>query len=87
MSRFLVGISGAALMVCGLIKAMQLTGVIEAESIFDVIWFWIFAVPAIPFVMLLSGIILIIFGAVLLSPFVGLNYLDESFEYEDSEGA
>ena len=87
MSRFLVGISGMALMVCGLIKAMQLTNVIKAESIFDVVWFWIFAVPAIPFLMLLSGVILIIFGAILLSPFVGLNYLDESFEYEDSEGA
>ena len=83
MSKVLIGISGLAFVICGLIKGMQLTNVIKAESIFDVGWFWIFAVLSSPFLMLIIGIILMTCGAVMLSLFVGLDNADALFEQED----
>ena len=72
MSKFLIGISGMSSVVTGLL-------VLFAEG-YGTIWFWIFTVLSIPFGMALSGVVFIIFGCLLLSPFVGLNHLDEVFE-------
>ena len=85
MSKILVGVSGLAFMICGLIKAMQLTDVIETESIFDVGWFWIFAVLSSPFLLLVSGIVLMTCGAVMLSLFVGLDNADALFAQKDED--
>ena len=74
MSKFLIGISGMAAVVAGLIATIG--------GGYGTIWFWIFTVLSIPFGMLLTGIVAIVLGALLISPFVGLNQLDEVFEHE-----
>ena len=72
MSKFLIGISGMAAIVTGLIVTL-------AEG-YGTIWFWIFTVLSIPFGMALGGVVFIILGCLLISPFVGLSQLDEAFE-------
>ena len=75
MSKFLIGISGMAAVITALI-------VLIAEG-YGTVWFWFFAVLSIPFGMLLAGVFMIIAGALMLSPFVGLSHLDEVFEHEE----
>lgn len=74
MSKLLIGFSGMAAVITGLIATV-------GEG-YGTIWFWIFTVLSIPFGMLLVGVTAIILGALLISPFVGLNHLDEVFENE-----
>ena len=69
MSKFLIGISGMAAGVTGLLALF------DRESI----WVWIFAILSIPFGMVVSGIIFMGVGALLLAPFVGLDRLDQEF--------
>ena len=83
MSRFLAGISGMAFMVCLFLQGLNLLP--EVSVPFTSIWMIIFGVLSIPFIMLLLGILFVIIGALLISPFVGLNYLDQAFEAEDEE--
>ena len=73
MSAFLIGISGMAAVVAGLI------------AIFDMqsVWFWVFAILGIPFGMVVFGIIFMAVGASLLSPFVGLHRLDQEFTEDE----
>ena len=75
MSKFLIGLCGMAAVVTGLI--------VTVADGYGTIWFWIFATLSIPFGMLLEGVVLIITGALLLAPFVGLSHLDEVFEHEE----
>ena len=72
MSKFLIGISGMSAIVTALL-------VILAEA-YGTIWFWVFTILSIPFGMALGGIVFIIVGCLLISPFVGLSHLDEVFE-------
>ena len=83
MSRFLAGISGMAFMVCLLLQGLNLLP--EVSVPLTSVWMIIFAVLSIPFVMLLLGILFVLIGALLVSPFVGLNYLDQAFEAEEEE--
>ena len=69
MSALLIGISGMAAVIAGLIA------IFDTQSI----WFWIFVVLSIPFGMVVSGIIFMCVGALLLAPFVGLDRLDQEF--------
>ena len=80
MSKLLIGISGMSCVMAALI-ALVFAKVYNFIW-YTNIWFWVFTVPAIPFGMAVAGIILIILGAMLLAPFVGLNHLDEVFEDE-----
>ena len=74
MSKLLIGISGMAAFIAG-----GIAGVFGTQSIF----FWIFAILSIPFGMAVTGIILIAVGVCLVSPFVGLNQLDQEFERDE----
>ena len=83
MSRFLIGVSGMAFMVCLLLQGLNFLP--EVSVPLTSVWMIVFAVLSIPFVMLVLAIFFIVLGAVLISPFVGLNYLDQAFEIEDEE--
>ena len=80
MSKLLIGVSGMSAAIALLIALVfaRIYDFIWYESI----WFWVFTVPAIPFGMAVLGVTMIIVGAMLLSPFVGLSHLDEVFESE-----
>ena len=72
MSNFLIGISGIAAVIAGLIA------IIDMQSI----WFWVFVILSIPFAILLSASILIAIGQSLLSIFDVLDQLGEDSEDE-----
>ena len=74
MSKFLIGISGMAAVVTALI-------VLVAKG-YGTMWFWFFGILSIPFGMLLAAIFMIVAGALMLAPFVGLDYLDKEFKDE-----
>ena len=72
MSNFLIGISGIAAVIAGLIA------IIDMQSI----WFWVFVILSIPFAILLSASILIAIGQSPLSIFDVLDQLGEDSEDE-----
>ncbi len=72
MSNLLIGISGMAAVIAGLIA------IFDTQSI----WFWIFVVLSIPFGMLICGIIFTAIGESLLRIVATLDYYDEDSEDE-----
>lgn len=81
MSKLLLGISTWSGIVAGLIALLFAN--IYDFTWYENIWFWVFAIPAIPAATHIVGLFQYFSGTVLLQPFIGLQQLDEEFAPEE----